>query len=66
MTSGIRLGTPIVTTRGMRERDMKIIGDLICDALANGHDAARLAAVREKTKKFCSKFPMFAMEKAGV
>jgi len=66
VTSGIRLGTPIVTTRGMRERDMKIVGDLICEALANGHDAVRLAALREKTKKFCSKFPMFAMEKAGV
>ncbi len=66
VTSGIRLGTPIVTTRGMRERDMKIVGDLICEALANGHDTARLASLREKTKKFCSKFPMFAMEKAGV
>jgi len=66
VTSGIRLGTPIVTTRGMRERDMKIIGDLICDALANGHDAARLAAIRENTKKFCSKFPMFAMEQTRV
>ncbi len=65
-TSGIRLGTPIVTTRGMREPEMKVIGDLICEALANGHDASRLAAVREKTKAFCAKFPMFAMEKAGV
>jgi glycine hydroxymethyltransferase len=65
-TSGIRLGTPIVTTRGMREPEMKIIGDLICEALANGHEPARLASVREKTKKFCSKFPLFAMEKAGV
>ncbi len=35
-TSGIRLGTPIVTTRGMREPEMKIIGDLICETLANG------------------------------
>ncbi len=61
-TSGIRLGTPIVTTRGMREPEMKIIGDLICEALANGHDPSRLAAVREKTKAFCSKFPMFAAE----
>ena len=32
-TSGIRLGTPIVTTRGMREPEMKFIGDLICEAL---------------------------------
>jgi glycine hydroxymethyltransferase len=66
VTSGIRLGTPIVTTRGMREPEMKAIGDLICEALANGHDGERLTALREKTKAFCSKFPMFAMEKAGV
>jgi glycine hydroxymethyltransferase len=59
-TSGIRLGTPIVTTRGMKEPEMKVIGDLICDTLANGHDAAKLSALREKTKAFCSKFPMFA------
>jgi len=63
VTSGIRLGTPIVTTRGMREPEMKVVGDLICDTLANGHDPAKLAAIREKTKAFCSKFPMFAMEK---
>src|SRR5512139_186334 len=65
-TSGIRLGTPIVTTRGMREPEMKVIGDLICEALANGHDPAKLAAVREKTKAFCDRFPLFAMDKASV
>jgi glycine hydroxymethyltransferase len=65
-TSGIRLGTSIVTTRGMREPEMKVIGDLICEALANGHDPAKLAAVREKTKTFCSRYPMFAMEKTTV
>ncbi len=65
-TSGIRLGTPIVTTRGMREPEMKVIGDLICETLANGHDPAKLAAIREKTRAFCARFPMFAMEKAGV
>ncbi len=59
-TSGIRLGTPIVTTRGMKEAEMKVIGDLICETLVNGHDAAKLAALRERTKQFCSKFPMFA------
>ncbi len=65
-TSGIRLGTPIVTTRGMREPEMKVIGDLICDTLATGHDPAKLAALREKTKAFCAKFPMFAMDQSRV
>ena len=62
-TSGIRLGTPIVTTRGMREPEMKIIGDLICETLANGQSPEKLAAIRERTKAFCAKFPLFANEK---
>ena len=65
-TSGIRLGTPIVTTRGMREPEMKVIGDLICEALANANAPGKLAALKERTKAFCTKFPLFAMEKAGV
>jgi glycine hydroxymethyltransferase len=64
-TSGIRLGTPLVTTRGMKEREMKLVGDLICEALANGHDENRLAAVRLKTRELCSKYPMFAGEAAN-
>jgi len=65
-TSGIRLGTPIVTTRGMREPEMKVIGDLICDALSNGSSPEKLAAIRERTKGFCSKYALFAMDKAAV
>jgi len=61
-TSGIRLGTPLVTTRGMGEPEMKIIGDLICEALANISDAGKLAAIKARTKAFCAKYPMFAME----
>jgi glycine hydroxymethyltransferase len=64
--SGIRLGTPIVTTRGMREPEMKIVGNLICEVLANGKSPERLAEIKERTKAFCSRFPMFAMEKAQV
>ncbi len=66
ITSGIRLGTPIVTTRGMREPEMKIVGDLICETLKNMNSPEKLAAIRARTTSFCSKFPMFAMEKAGV
>lgn len=63
-TSGIRLGTPIVTTRGMREPEMKIIGDLICEALANHNSPEKLVAIKERTKVFCGKFPMFETGKA--
>ena len=66
ITSGIRLGTPIVTTRGMREPEMKVVGDLICEALANISSGEKLTVVRERTKEFCSRFPMFAAEKARV
>jgi glycine hydroxymethyltransferase len=65
-TSGIRLGTPIVTTRGMREPEMKIVGDLICEVLVNGKSPEKLAAIKERTKAFCTRFPMFATEKAPV
>ncbi|OGW34441.1 MAG: serine hydroxymethyltransferase [Nitrospirae bacterium GWC2_56_14] len=59
VTSGIRLGTPIVTTRGMREPEMKYIGDLICEVLANHKTPEKVAALKERTKAFCSKFPLF-------
>jgi glycine hydroxymethyltransferase len=64
ITSGIRLGTPIVTTRGMREPEMKIVGDIICEVLANGKSPEKLAAIKERTKAFCAGFPLFATEKA--
>ena len=66
VTSGIRLGTPVVTTRGMREPEMKIIGDMICQALENIKFPDKLAAIREQTRIFCSKYPMFAMEKVNA
>ena len=65
-TSGIRLGTPIVTTRGMREPEMKIIGDLICEVLANGKSPEKLAEIKERAKAFCSRFPQFAWGKMTV
>ncbi len=65
-TSGIRLGTPIVTTRGMKETEMKIIGDLICETLANINAPASLAAIKERTKVFCRSFPLFASGKVNV
>jgi glycine hydroxymethyltransferase len=65
-TSGIRLGTPIVTTRGMYEPEMKIVGDLICEALSNVNAPDKLAAIKERTKAFCARFPMFSREKTLV
>lgn len=56
--SGIRIGTPAATTRGMTEDDMQMLGDWICDCLANPTDEKLLADTRAKVEKFCRGFPV--------
>ncbi len=56
--SGIRLGTPALTTRGCGERDMAVVADLIDEALAARESEAALAAIREKVRAFALKFPV--------
>ncbi len=53
--SGIRLGTPAITTRGMKEKEMKLIAFWINDVIA---DAKNCSKVRNEIKKFCQKFPL--------
>ena len=55
---GIRVGTPAVTTRGMKEEDMMEIADLMHEALAQREDPAALAAVRGKVRTFTARFPL--------
>lgn len=57
VTSGLRIGTPAVTTRGMKEKEMIIIADLIADVIKNGEKA--VDRVKEKVKLLCSNFPLF-------
>jgi len=59
VASGIRLGTPIVSTRGMREAEMKQIVDLIDRVLQHRQDSAVLEDVRAQAKALCGRFPMF-------
>jgi glycine hydroxymethyltransferase len=56
--SGIRLGTPIVTTRGMKEKEMGDIADLIDSALRQKNNPAALEVVREKAQVLCNRFPL--------
>ncbi len=55
---GIRIGTPAVTTRGMKETEMKQVGDLIHAAIEAREDADKLESIRQKVLELNSKFPM--------
>ena len=57
LTSGIRLGTPAVTTRGMKEKEMKIIGRLIADLIERGEEA--VPTVKEQVLELCRSFPLY-------
>ena len=59
VTSGIRVGTPAVTTRGMKENEMKMIADFINDAVNNFEDDNKLEKIRSDVKQLCSKFPLY-------
>lgn len=60
VTSGIRLGTPIVTTRGMKEKEMQMIAEWIKEAIDNRYNESTLKQLREKVIDFASSFPVFA------
>lgn len=56
--SGIRLGTPCATTRGMQGEEMKKIGGWIIDALKNKHDQGHLMKLKNEVRDFCVQFPI--------
>jgi glycine hydroxymethyltransferase len=56
--SGLRLGTPAITTRGMKEGDMEILGKFMLRAIEKRTDEAGLAAIHEEVKAFCLQFPV--------
>jgi glycine hydroxymethyltransferase len=58
LTSGIRLGTPALTTRGLKEADMKTVASFIDRALLGKDDTAALAKVRDEVAEFTKRFPM--------
>ena len=57
VTSGIRIGTPSVTARGMKEEDMKVIADCISEIIYQGENA--IGSVSEKVSALCKKYPLY-------
>jgi glycine hydroxymethyltransferase len=60
VASGIRIGTPAVTTRGMDEREMDLIGDLIARVLRAPDDGSTLNAVKSEVERLCRRFPLYS------
>ncbi|MFA7077940.1 MAG: serine hydroxymethyltransferase, partial [Syntrophomonas sp.] len=59
ITSGIRIGTPAVTSRGLRGGDMKAMADAIALALDNLDDAGKLSEARAIVAVLCDKYPLY-------
>ncbi|MFZ2976103.1 MAG: serine hydroxymethyltransferase [Candidatus Moraniibacteriota bacterium] len=57
--SGIRIGVPAITTRGMKEKEIKIISRLINDAIENKDNKKELKKIHQEIKKLCKKFPLY-------
>lgn len=58
--SGIRIGTPALTTRGMKEQEMRVIAKWIVAALEHRNDQAKLASVRGEVREMAERFPLYA------
>ncbi|RPG44012.1 MAG: serine hydroxymethyltransferase [Gammaproteobacteria bacterium TMED112] len=59
VTSGIRIGTPAMTTRGFKNNEAKQVVDLICDTIEKKENSDELGIVKNKVKNLCKKFPVY-------
>lgn len=59
VTSGIRIGTPAVTTRGMKENEMREIADLITEVIRDIRNPATIESVRSRVRALCERFPLY-------
>ncbi|MDY6952618.1 MAG: serine hydroxymethyltransferase [Thermodesulfobacteriota bacterium] len=62
VTSGIRIGTPAVTTRGMKEQEMAVIAAMIVEVLNDPQDEGLLGRCRESVRDLCTRFPLYGGE----
>ncbi len=61
VTSGIRVGTPALTTRGMKEAEMRTVGELIHRAIEGRADEAKLAKVKAEVRELAEGFPLYGL-----
>ena len=61
ITSGIRLGTAAITTRGLKEGDMEVVAGFIDDVLMNMDDEDKIEVIADKVNKFMSDRPLFKL-----
>ena len=66
ITSGLRLGTPAVTTRGFKEAECEALADWMCDLLEDVQDERRIAEVRRKALDLCRAFPVYQASQADA
>ena len=66
ITSGLRLGTPAVTTRGFKEAECEALADWMCDLLEDVQDERRIADVRRKALELCRAFPVYQASQADA
>ncbi|RGW42143.1 serine hydroxymethyltransferase, partial [Megamonas funiformis] len=55
----IRLGTPALTTRGLKEEDIREVADIIADVIENREDSAVIETTKAKVQAICKKFPLY-------
>jgi|TARA_B100000497_G_C7684343_1_gene414449 glycine hydroxymethyltransferase len=61
VTSGVRLGTPAITTRGFKEKEVKLISNWICDIILNMDDNKKHEEIKRKIGDLCSKYPVYRL-----
>jgi glycine hydroxymethyltransferase len=61
VTSGIRLGTPAITTRGLTEKDMQTVASLIDDCIVNRNDETRIQSIKKQVNNLMSGLPLYAV-----
>jgi glycine hydroxymethyltransferase len=59
VTSGIRVGTPAMTTRGFKEAEARLTANLLADVLEKPRDEAHIAAVRARVSELTARFPVY-------